>query len=313
MRVRPISKPNASSGGRVEGATVIGIGLMLTAIVLFCCLNGAVKWLTQTHDPLMAAWARNVGAVVFMLAAFLPRYGFRLVLPRRPWAQIGRGMMLLGATVLYFSGLSKMGMATGAAIQLTGPLMVTALSGPLLGEHIGWRRWMAVGFGFVGALIIIRPGFDMRWAALLFVASAMCSTLYQISTRYLAGTDSAATAATVAAIVGAVALSPVAPFVWDRPDGWLTIALFASIGLLAGLGHFLLTNAYRYAGAATLAPINYGQIVGAAIVGFIVFGDFPDRWTLVGAAIIVGAGLYVTQRERVASGRGTVSSDGGTR
>lgn len=292
---------------------MVGIGLMLTAIALFCCLNGAVKWLTQSHDPLMVAWARNVGAVFFMLAAFLPRHGVRLVVSRRPWAQVGRGMMLLGATVLYFSGLSRMGMATGAAIQLTGPLMVTALSGPLLGERIGWRRWMAVGFGFVGALIIIRPGFDMRWAALLFVASAMCSTLYQISTRYLAGTDSAATAATVAAIVGAVALSPVAPFVWTDPEGWLTVALFASIGLLAGAGHFLLTNAYRYAEAAALAPINYSQIVGAAIVGFLVFGDFPDRWTMIGAAIIVAAGLYVTQRERVAARRDAVSSDGGTR
>lgn len=289
-------QPPAATG-RIEGATIVGIGLMLAAIGLFTCLNGSVKWLTQSHDPLMVAWARSVGALAFMLAAFLPRYGIRLVRPNRPKAQIGRGVLLLGSTILYFFGLSRLDMASGAAIQLTGPLMVTALSAPLLGERVGWRRAVAVGVGFIGALIVIQPGVDMRWPALFFVASAVCSTFYQISTRYLAGHDTPATAATVAAVVGAALLTPVAPFVWTTPEDTLTVVLFVALGVFAGLGHFLLTSAYRYAGASTLAPFSYAHLIGAAAVGYIVFGDFPDQWTWVGAGIIVAAGLYVAQRE----------------
>ena len=292
-------KPPQPSG-RVEGATVMGIMLMLSAIALFTCLNGTVKWLTQTHDPLMVAWARNAGALAFMLAAFLPKHGLKLLRPNMPAAQVARGIYLLGSTLLYFFGLSYLDMALGAAIQLTGPLMVTALSVPLLGEKVGWRRALAVGVGFAGAMIIIRPGIDMRWAALLFVASAFCSTFYQITTRHLASYDSAATAATVAAAVGLVALTPIVPFFWETPEDSLTVALFLGLGVFAGFGHFLLTSAYRYAGASTLAPFSYAHLLGAAVVGFILFGDFPDLWTWVGAAIIVAAGLYVAHRERMA-------------
>lgn len=285
--------------GRVEGRAVVGIGLMLAAIGLFTCLNGMVKWLTISFDPLQVVWARYAGAVVFMLVAFMPRHGIRLLRPNRPRAQLLRGILLLGSSVFYFFGLSYLDMASGAAIQLTGPLIVTALSVPLLKEHVGWRRWMAVGFGFIGALIVIRPGVDMRWASLLFVASACCSALYQIYTRYLSRHDDAAVAATVAAAVGLIALTPIAPFVWITPDAWLPIVLFVILGILAGMGHFLLTNAYRFAGASTLAPFSYAHLLGAVVIGYAVFGDFPDLWTWVGAGVIVSAGLYVAQRERI--------------
>ena len=290
----------APSGvGRIEGATVVGIGLMLAAIGLFSILNGTVKYLTLSHDPLMVAWARSVGALAFMVVVFWPRHGVALLRPNRPKAQMGRGVLLLGSTVLYFFGLSQLDMATGAAIQLTGPLMVTALSAPLLGEKVGWRRWSAVAVGFVGALIVIRPGFDMQWAALFFVASAVCSTFYQISTRYLAAHDHPATAATATAAVATIVLSPIAPLIWSDPEGALTIFLFCLLGVLAGFGHFLLTSAYRYAGASTLAPFSYAHLVGAAVIGYFVFGDFPDRMTWLGAGIIVAAGLYVAHREAI--------------
>jgi drug/metabolite transporter (DMT)-like permease len=300
-------KPPASSG-RIEGSTIIGIGLMMGAIGLFTMLNGSVKWLTQSHDPLMVVWARNMGALAFMLAAFLPRHGMKLFRPNMPSAQIARGTYLLGSSVLYFFGLAHLDMASGAAIQLTGPLMVTALSAPLLAERVGWRRWLAVTIGFAGALIVIRPGVDMRWAALFFVTSAFCSTFYQITTRHLASYDTPATAATIAAIVGVVAMTPVAPFVWDAPEGWVNITLFCILGIFAGFGHFLLTSAYRYAGASTLAPFSYTHLLGAAIIGFILFGDFPDFWTWIGAGIIVSAGLYVAHRERINALREAVST-----
>jgi len=288
----------SKAAGRVEGATIIGIGLMLAAIANFTGLNGAVKWLTQTHDPLQVAWARNVGALAFMMVVFLPQHGMKLLRPQMPSAQIARGIYLLGSTILYFMGLSHLDLATGAAIQFTGPLMVTALSAPLLAERVGWRRWLAVVIGFAGALIIIRPGTDMQWAALFFVASALCSTFYQITTRHLSSYDSPATAATIAAIVGVVAMTPIAPFVWTPPDGWLSIALFIGLGVFAGFGHFLLTSSYRYAQASTLAPFAYTHLLGATIMGFLLFGNFPDKWTWIGAAVIISAGLYVAHRER---------------
>jgi drug/metabolite transporter (DMT)-like permease len=234
-----------------------------------------------------------------MLIVFLPKHGIRLLRPQMPSAQIARGIYLLGSTILYFMGLSRLDLATGAAIQLTGPLLVTALSAPLLAERIGWRRWLAVMVGFAGALIVLRPGINMQWAALFFVASALCSTFYQITTRHLSSYDSPATAATIAALVGTVAMTPIAPFVWTKPEGWLQIALFVSLGVFAGFGHFLLTSAYRYAQASTLAPFNYTHLIGATIIGYILFGDFPDRWTWVGAGIIISAGLYVAHRERL--------------
>jgi len=286
---------------------MVGIGLILAAIAIFSCLNGAVKWLTQTYDPLMVAWARSVGAMAFMLAAFLPRYGVNLFRSGHYRLQCLRGLFLVTSSALYFTGLAHMDMASGAAIQMTGPLMVTALSGPLLGEKVGWRRWAAVFVGFIGALIIIRPGVDMRWAALFFLASACSGAFYQITTRHLSTYDSAATGATIAAVVGAVVMTPVAPFVWTTPEGLLPIALFILLGCMAGAGHFLLTSAYRYAGAATLAPLNYAHLIGAAVVGFLLFGDFPDLWTWVGAGIIVGAGLYVSYRERVRARAAAVS------
>jgi drug/metabolite transporter (DMT)-like permease len=296
-----------SSTRRVEGRTVAGISLMLLAIVLFSCLNGSVKWLTQDYDPLMVVWARNMGAFAFMLAAFLPKYGFALFRTERPLGQVVRAIFLLGSSMLYFFGLSYMDMATGAAIQLTGPLMVTALSVPLLKEQVGWRRWLAVIVGFIGALIIIRPGFDMRWAALLFLASACCSTFYAIFTRYLSNYDNPATAATVAAAVGVIAITPAVPFFWETPQGILSIFLFFLVGILAGAGHFLLTSAYRYAEASTLAPFSYVHLLGAAVIGFFIFDHFPDLWTCVGASIIVTAGLYVAHRERLKIRSETIS------
>ena len=301
-----------SSIARVEGRTIVGIGLMLSAIGLFTGLNGAVKWLTQSHDPLMVAWARQLGAFIFMLIIFLPRFGVNLFRPINWGHQIARGMYLVASTVLYFFGLSHLDMASGAAIQLTGPLMVTALSVPLLGEKVGWRTWAAVIVGFIGALIVIRPGIDMRFASLFFVASAMCSTIYQISTRYLAGRDDPAVAATIAALVGAIALTPVAPFVWSPPENYLNIALLLAVGPLAGIGHYLLTKAYRFAGASTLAPFGYTHLIGATIVGFVVFGNFPDHWTLIGASVIVGAGLYVAHRESVRARRNALSKSDGS-
>jgi drug/metabolite transporter (DMT)-like permease len=170
---------------------------------------------------------------------------------------------------------------------------------PLLGEKVGIRRWIAVLIGLASVFIIIRPGFAaMHWAALLPLATAACFSLYQIATRVLSRSDSAATTYVYSAVVGMVATSMIAPFEWRAPDlaGWIGLAL---LGLIGGLSHFLMIRAFAQAPASLLAPFAYAQLIWATVIGFLWFGDFPDLWTLLGAALITASGIYVVYRERV--------------
>ncbi|HEY4890954.1 MAG TPA: DMT family transporter, partial [Reyranella sp.] len=182
-----------------------------------------------------------------------------------------RGLLLFFSSFLYFHGIVYLPLATAASISLTSPLIVTALSARFLGEPVGVRRWIAVCLGFIGAVIVVRPGHaNFEWHSLLIVASTLCSAFYQLFSRRYGQTERPDASATMATIVGTVVALPMLPFEWLTPAfGWDWV-LFVAIGICAGVGHYFLTIAYSQAPAATVAPFNYAQLIGAAILGYLV-------------------------------------------
>lgn len=275
-----------------------GILLMCSAVSLFPFMNAAVKYLSTDFDTPMIIWARYAGHLLCMLIVFMPSRGCRLFASRNLGIQLVRSLLLLAATVCYFSALPYIALATAASISFTSPFIVTALSVPLLGERVGWRRWLAVAVGFIGALIIIRPGSDsLHWAAFLVLGTASCYALYQVLTRKIAASEDTATTLAYTALVGAVLTSIVVPFYWQPPGQPLDLVLFFLIGIVGGIGHYFVVLAFRYGQASLLAPLAYAQLIGATLLGYWVFGDLPDRWTWIGSGIIVGCGLYIGYRE----------------
>lgn len=275
-----------------------GILYMCLAVSLFPVMNASVKYLNGFYPVSEVVWARYAGHLAFILIAFMPRHGLSLFKAQRPGTQTLRSLLLLGATAFYFNALTYIPMPTAATISFVSPLIVTALAMPVLGEHVGPRRWIAVVVGFLGAVVIIRPGLGaMHWAVFLALGSASCYALYQILTRRLGSFDSAETTITYTAFVGVVGASLVAPFDWTWPTAALHWVLFIGLGAIGGFGHYFVVKAFQYGSAAVISPFNYVQLVGATVLGYVIFDDFPDIWTWVGAAIIVASGLYITYRE----------------
>ena len=244
------------------------------------------------------AWARYTGAFLFPFV-FEPLDPSRSSpSPPRPGLQIGRSVLLLGSTLCNFAALRYLQLDEAIALIFSTPFFVAALSGPLLGEWVRWRRWTAIAVGFLGVLVVTRPGAgSFHPAALLSLSAAVLYALYSITTRILARTNSNATTLFYSNIVGALALIPVLPFVWTTPRDPLLIALMVGTGAAGGFGHYLLIAAHRLAPAAVLSPFIYTEIVWVTVLGFSVFGDLPTRWTLTGAAIVVASGLYILHRE----------------
>ncbi|WIM13388.1 DMT family transporter [Enhydrobacter sp.] len=273
----------------------------VVAMTCFAILNAMSKTLSTSGYPVIEViWARYIFAFVFMLAMFLPRNGKDLFTIRRLDTQVVRGLLLFFSSYFYFHGVVYLPLATAASISLSSPLIVTALSTRLLGEPVGPRRWAAVGVGFLGALIIVRPGHtDFDWHILWVVASTVCSAFYQLFSRRYGQTERPDASATVATIVGTVAASPFMPFEWVMPASLWHVVLFVGMGVMAGTGHYFLTIAYSQAPAAVVSPFNYTQLIGAAVLGFLVFDESPDIWTWMGAAVIIASGLYIGYRERV--------------
>lgn len=273
---------------------------ILFSVACFSVLNAISKTLTQHYPVVQVIWARYVFAFVFMMALFLPRSGLALFRWHNVGSQVVRGLLLFFSSFLYFHGIVYLPLATAASISLTSPLIVTALSARFLGEPVGLRRWIAVCLGFIGAVIVVRPGHaNFEWHSLLIVASTLCSAFYQLFSRRYGQAERPDASATMATIVGTVVALPMLPFEWQTPSfGWDWV-LFVAIGICAGVGHYFLTIAYSQAPAATVAPFNYVQLIGAAILGYLVFDNIPDFWTWVGAAVIVCSGLYLGHAERL--------------
>jgi len=297
-----VSAPAATaSAPRYGGNSVLrAVGYMCLASLFFPILNASVKYLGQRYPITEVFFARYLGHCVICLALFLPRHGRQLFATSRPGLHALRAGLLFCASAFYFLGIQTIDLSTAAAISFAGPIFVTAFSVPLLGEKVGVRRWSAVLAGFIGALVIIRPGTAvMQWGAVLVMIDALAYGLYQILSRKVGSIDPAYTSITLAGLGGFLLSCLILPFFAIRlPDNAVDLAVFAAIGLWGLLGHYFVIKAVQWGRAAVVAPVAYVELVGATLIGWLLFAEFPDGWTWLGAAIIVGSGLYITLRER---------------
>ena len=283
---------------------LIGIGLMCAAVLCFACLDCMAKYLGTHMDTLQVVGVRYAAAFFIALALSNPITRPGLLKTKRLGLQTLRGALLLGSTVFNFMAFQYLQLDEALAILFSTPFLVAILAGPILGEWVGWRRWTAILVGFAGVLVVVRPGLGgMHWAALLSLGSAISYAVYNIVTRMLSTTDSSETTLFYANLFGAVVMLPILPFIWMPPSHWLDYVLMVAVGCFGAGGHFLLILAHQHAPASVLSPFIYTQIVWATTLGYLVFADVPNRWTIAGACIVIASGLYLLYRERKVTGR----------
>lgn len=290
-------QPMPSMPQRPADAPVRGVLMMCFAVACFATMNGFVKELRVQELPLMEIiWGRYFFHTVIVLALF-PRRIPMLLSGSDKGLQVLRSILVLLATACMFTAVGFMPLADAVAITFIAPLLITALSVPLLKERVGLRRWVAVCVGFVGMLIIVRPGGGLfQLAALLPIGVTVFYAIYQIITRVISHRTDPINTVFYTAIVGGVVMSLAVPFFWQTPtvEQW---GLLIVIGLLGGLGHWAIILAYQRAEAPLVAPFAYTELIWATLMGIALFGDYPDLWTLAGAGVIAASGIYILKRE----------------
>lgn len=297
--MKPESAVLARDAAKARRARLLGIALMCGAVSAFSCLDTTAKYLGRQIDIMEIVWARYTFATLLALIISNPLSRPGMLRTRRPVLQVVRAAILLGSTMLNFFALRYLRLDQVLAIMFSTPFVVAALSGPTVGEWVGPRRWAAIGVGFIGVLVVTRPGFGIvHPAAILALLSTLAYAAYFLTTRILARTDSNDTTLFYSNFVGAVLMLPILPFFWTPPALWQW-GLLVLAGALATSGHYMLIVAHRYAPASLLSSFVYSQLVGVVILGYVVFGDVPDAYTLTGAAIVISSGLYILHRERI--------------
>ena len=274
----------------------ISYNLLAWAILPF--MDTIAKYLSADISFFQITWARYFFTVFFTLPFMFFFFRKNLTWSTQPKLQIFRGLTLFCANVLFFYSISVISMAKALTLAFVAPLITTALSPIFLGEKVGFRRWSAVVIGFVGSLIVIRPGFiEFNLASVAAMGTGFFYGIYLVITRQLHTSDSPLLTLLLTGVVGAVIGSFLVPIVWVDPtfNQWSLLAL---MGIFACLGHLFLILSLKYADASKLAPFGYFEIVTNVILGYYFFGDFPHYWTWIGLAIIVCSGIYISLRER---------------
>lgn len=286
---------------------LIGIALMCGAVASFAVLDTTAKYLNPEVGPVEITWARYTSAFVLTLMISNPVTHPGLLKTRRLGLQLVRSLLLVLSTLLNFLCLRWLQLDEALSIIFTFPFIVAIISGPMLGEWLGWRRWTAIVVGFGGVLLITRPGFGgMHPAAFISLAATICYGFYAVITRILSRVDSNQTSLFYSNAVGALVMVPVIPFVWVTPQNWSIALMLLATGALGSFGHFLLISGHKLAPASVLSPFIYTQLVWVIILGYLVFDHVPNSWTIAGAAIVIASGLYLLYRERQL-GRATTS------
>ena len=280
----------------------LGIALMLTGIAAFAVMDATIKWLTADFPVTQVVALRSwFGLPLLCLLAYFEG-GLPALKTRRPLVHVGRYALVLALSFSFFWALSQMKLVDAVAITFTVPIFITALSVPLLKEPVGWHRWLAIGVGFCGVLIMLRPGLGVfQWAALVVLGSAVVYALLMITTRAFKSTESTAALMLYPQLGMSLTGIVIAPLFWVTPSP-VDLGLFALAGLFGSVGVMCLTHAFRLAPVATVSPFEYSALIWATLLGFLLWRELPDTPTLVGAAIVIASGLYIIYRETIKVG-----------
>ncbi|KRB01336.1 hypothetical protein ASD83_07465 [Devosia sp. Root685] len=290
----------ASPVSPIESRANLGIGLVLASQLVLLVLDISAKWLSvEGMATTQIVFMRYGVHLALLLLLFVPVSGFNVMKSNNWTLELLRGVCLLATTGLNFLAMRYLPLTVTSAIQFTSPLIICAMSGPLLGDKVGWRRWLAIGVGFIGILVIVRPGSEaFQPAAFLSLGCAFFLALFSILTRKLAGVDAASTQQFFAGATPVILLMPVAFTDWawpTQPISWVAFLIMGAAGLG---GHYLNSVAHRFAAPATLAPFSYLSLIYLSVASWLIFNQPPDRWFILGVAIIVASGLYIWLRER---------------
>jgi S-adenosylmethionine uptake transporter len=276
---------------------------MAAGMFLFAAVDAQAKFLTDTLHPIQIVWSRQFG-LLFGVLILLALRGATVLRTRNPGLQIARGVLAASSATMFVVAISFVPLADAVAVSFVAPFIVTVLGALVLREPVGIRRWTAVTVGFIGALIVIRPGLGViHPAVMLVLVAALLFALRQVLSRVLSGADHVSTTVAYTALAGSFVLTIPLPFFWQWPTTGVEMALLASIAVLAGLAELLVIKALEVAQAVVVAPLHYSLLIWGTMYGYLLFGQLPDLWTWTGALIIVTTGIYTLHRERAESRR----------
>lgn len=278
-----------------EHHPIRGALLCVMAVALFACMDTVTKYLSQTHPVPLIVAARYLGNLLLMVGFIVPRHGRQMIRTRRTGLVWVRALCLALASLLIGFALQRMPVAETTAILFLSPILLTIVAGPLLNERVGPVGWLATLAGFAGVILIARPGSGLVTIGVLFALGAVATNLgYQFLSRVLSASESTFALLFYTALTGSILYGIAVPwFLEDRAPTLLEGALFASLGVFGGVGHYLFTAAFRFAPASLLAPLNYVQLLWAGLLGWVVFGHVPGAVSLLGMALIAGSGVLV--------------------
>jgi drug/metabolite transporter (DMT)-like permease len=279
-----------------------GIGLVSLTYLVFSLLDGSAKWLVSVMPVIMVVWLRFATHVLVAGVVLFPLRGFGLVRTQHLRWHVVRALMFVAMTGINFWALQYLQLTVTSSIFFSVPLIIALISASFLGEKLDAGKWIAIVAGFAGVLVIVRPwGAEFHPAMLASVVNALMYAAFMMMTRRLAAYDSPETIQYLPAVGATLGLAPFAFAAWEWPSGWLEWTVACLMGVLGGLGHYLLALAHRYAPASVIAPFLYQQVIYMALFGYLVFGDVPSAWVWLGAAIVIASGLYLFSRERKSS------------
>ena len=271
--------------------------LNLSAWVMLPIMDGFAKYLSSTIPVLQITWSRYFFTVIIVLPVMLIFFRKNFKWTEQPKLQLIRGLLLFCANILFFYSISVISLAKALTLAFIAPLIVTILSPIILGEKVGLRRWAAVITGFIGSLIVLRPGFvEINFATVAALGTGFLYGIYLIVTRKLHNSDHPLLTLLLTGVVGAIIGSMIMPTVWVQPTITEWYMMFA-IGFFASVGHLFLILSLRYADASKLAPFGYFEIITNIIIGYYFFNHFPDSWTFLGLFVIISSGIYIFKRE----------------
>ncbi|OWU68762.1 transporter [Marinibacterium profundimaris] len=283
-----------------------GITLIAMGFFAFAACDMQAKLLTAELPTFEVVWFRQLGLFMGVIVLLALRGPTTVLSSRRPGLQIARGLTAAASASFFIFGVQYVPLADATAVSFIAPFVVTVLGALVLREPVGARRWGAVALGFLGMLIVIRPGLGVFHPGMLFVVcAAFCFATRQIMSRWLSGADPVLTTVAYTSITSSLVLSLSLPFVWETPEGWRVWGICAGLTLCAGVGEVLIIRALDIGQAVVLAPVQYSLILWSTFYGFVVFGDLPDHWTFLGCGIIIASGLYTVHRERLRKAKAT--------